>query len=174
MLALNSYYLTSLYQAVGLGFSLPLIFGLTGPSIINGALAIAICLNTSIPAFNIFFLYARLMRARISALTSDLNKLTAKTNVKSIRKRLLVHLKRLNAVLNQWELSRRYFEKSLASFIPVVLVTLALFPSMLILSGQIFTNRLSGFYLVNLFGLLLPITIINEQIKREVSVNRFL
>ena len=163
---MNSYYLTNFYQAFALGFDLKLIVTFTCPLALVGALSIAICLNVSIRTFTIYFLYTKLTRERVHKLTLALPKLLTK----STEKRLLTHLNQLNRTICEWDLSRQYFEESLATYIPVVLVTLAFFPSMLILSGKIFTNRITAIYLANLFFLVLPTVVLNERIKKEVSV----
>lgn len=162
-----SYYSATLYKAVRAGFDLKLILSFTCPSTLIGALSIAICLNVSIRMFTFYFLYTRLMRKRVHKLSAALFKLAARPT----RKRLLAHLNQVNWTIREWEVSREYFTKSLGAIIPVVLITLALFPSMLILSeSSIFTNRLTGFYVANLFGLLLPIVIMNEHVKKEVRI----
>lgn len=132
---------------------------------LNGALAIGICLNVSIRVFTLYLLYTKLVGARISSLTKELHRLSDKPS----SKRLLSHLRHVNSVINEWEMSKRYFEKRLASYIPVVLATMIFFPSMVIVSGRLFTNRLTALYLANLFGLLLPTVLMNERTKREVG-----
>lgn len=131
---------------------------------LNGALALTISVTISIQSFMFYMLYTKLVGARVSRLVMELRQLSAKSG----KKRLLSHLRHVNSVVVDWELSKRYFEKSVGSFIPVVLSSAAFFPSIVIVSRQLFTNRLTAFYVFNVFGLWLPIVLMNEHVKRQV------
>lgn len=163
-LSTNSYYLVSLCLLVGRGYSFNQILLFTCPSVVVGSLAMMFCFTISVKAFTFYMLQIKLICARVQRLTADLDRLTGRFK----RKKLIDHLVHLNSLIKEFGTSRRFFGKSLCLVVPAVISTLGLFPSMVILSGRFFSNRLIVIYVLNLTMLLYPIMKSNEKFKREV------
>lgn len=189
-----SYYLTTLALAFSFGFSIEQILIFSCPSTISGGLAFGnrgfpkilflslvnginlkfyppmpFCpvysYTVAIQCFSFFFLYVKLLNARVNRLTSELDGLDDRARH---RRKTIDHLARLDALVKEFKVSQSYFERSLASFVPAILLIIALFPTILIVSERIFTNRLNGLFLLDLILIFIPIKS-NESFKREVG-----
>ena len=159
-----SFYLTSIIQAFALWpTSRQVLVCLC--SIILGSLAFMFFYSIAVQAYTFYIIYLKLLNARMRNLTGQLNKLVCNSNNRPIFK----HRAKLNKVLGEFNVSYRFFGRSLNLLLPPVIICMYIFPMMVILSGNLFTNRLIGLYLLNLTQILYPIIKSNETFKREVG-----
>lgn len=163
-----SYYLTTVGLAISFGFSLEQILTYSFPSTLSGGLAFVYSYTVAIQCFSFFCLYVKLLNARVARLTAELDELDGRSS----RQKTLDHLVRLELLVKEFKTSQSYFERSLASFVPAILLIIALFPSILVVSGQFFTNRLNGLFLLDLILIVIPIKY-NEKLKRQVCSFKF-
>lgn len=162
-----SYYAVDIIFALKLGFSYSQILIYTVPSICLGMTALLCIYSLLFQCFTFFVLHVKLMNAKVNWLSKQLDGFDGKTSFKRVSR----HLARLNSVIGEFRTGRHYFQSACCSFFPSFFSTFALFPSMVIISGQLFTNQLTGFYLLNLVVIFIPINL-NENFKREVSEKR--
>ena len=160
-----SYYLTSLIQAIGLQPTPGQVL-ICVSSITLGSLAFIFFYSIAVQAYTFYIIYVKLLNARVRGLTTELNKFT---DTSMNRPSLLKHHAKLNKVLSEFNVSYRFFGRSLNMLVPPVIICMYVFPMMVILSGNLFTNRLMGLYLLNLAQILYPVIKSNETFKREVG-----
>lgn len=159
-----SYYAFDISLSIQLGFSHWQILMFTVPSIWLGMAALWFIYNLLFQCFTFFTLHMKLMNAKVNWLRKQLDSFDRRTS----RQTMADHLRLLNSVIGEFRTGRHYFQSACCSFFPSFFSTFALFPSMVIISGKLFTNQLTGFYVFNLMVIFIPINL-NENLKREVS-----
>ena len=159
-----SFYMTSLIRAMSLEF-VPKQILICSCSVILGSLGFSFYYTIAVQAYTFYITYLKLQNARASRLAEQLNRLARK----STYKKMLNHLAKLNTVLVEFETSYHFFERSLNMLLPSVILFISFFPSIVIVSGRLFTNRLFGLFLLNLTQILYPILKANESFQRQVS-----
>lgn len=163
-----SFYAKTLYELISLGgYSFQQILTYTCPSILVGAFGLVNFYLVAVQAYWLFVLYAQMMNGRWSRLTRDLDRLDDRTKH---QRKLFKHLANLVSVIKEYKVSREFFQISMLSPMPAVLVTMALFPTNIIVSENLLTNQVILMFSVNLFCVLLPIINSNEKFKRELSL----
>lgn len=161
-----SFYLTSIYHSLKLGFSFKKVLSYSCPSILIGYLAFGFYYFMAVSSFTFFILYLKMLNAKVDRLTRELFKLDQKV----IKNRMSSHISQVNSILKEFKISKKYFERSLLLLVPALLITLTLFPSIIIISKQYFTHRLIPLFSLNLTQILIPIVKSNETFKRKVSI----
>lgn len=159
-----SFYLTSFVQALGLWPTPGQVLVCLCSSLL-GSLAFIFFYSIAVQAYTFYTIYVKLLNARVRRLTAELNKMTSKSN----HRQMFKHRTELNTVLGEFKVSYHFFRRSLNMLLPPVIISTAIFPMMVILSGHLFTNRLIGLFLLNLTQILYPIIKSNETFKREVG-----
>ena len=160
-----SFYGKCLYQVIVLGFSWEQILCLTCPCILIGAFALVNFYLVALQGYWLFIIYVRLMKGRFSRLTADLDRLND-----GHQRKLARHLADLDRITTEYKVSKEYFQITMLSPIPAVLVTMAQFPTNIVFSENLFTNQLVLMFMVNVFCVLLPIVHSNEVWKRGLDL----
>ena len=162
-----SFYAKCLYKLITLGYSYQQILTYSIPSILIGAFGFRHFYFVAVPPIWLFVLYIQLMKGRWNRLTAELDRLTDRPNQ---RRKLARYLNDLDKVVSEYKMSKEYFQVAMISPMPVCLVTIALFPTNIVFSENLFTNQLILMFMVNCFGVLFPVVKSNEIFKRGLAL----